>query len=503
MWLSFDKAGNPLFAVNTAQPSLTRLLWPSWCEHWLPARNAGVYYGSFVTETRARCVATSCCVESVEEQTEKQQWDENRTNWGLCVKYVYIVKNLRSITRITVAWSKRSESPIRWLDSMTSEVYRARASIWSRNFKESKPHVSGISKSHEDPMPDYISPELVTLIAQNAPSELEVFKSPIKQWSKGPSRGGSEDWQDRGEGGWIKRAIEFGIQELLHSGNGSNNNPRLTRRDARRSCPEATWSGYDTEDSRAPRAPRAPKVKNVKRKRPESLDVGKSESPRDETGDPVSRESASPIQPNPRTDQKDNHVGATADEVAPSSKSVGFTSSGVDQKREVRRPASAPAVSTSRYESDALNAKPWRHGMKKRTSTELKPTDTISCKRKAPVDPKKHFEVNPMAPTGMYAWVKLIHFDLVTSGLALPSMTTEHPSWVDDPHLTLSTLISRWRNTWRRSWRSRGTRGRSRRHERRLPSPPSRRSSGSWTWNAKPCSDRKFKFATKPRSKPN
>ncbi|BBN10958.1 hypothetical protein Mp_5g07920 [Marchantia polymorpha subsp. ruderalis] len=285
-------------------------------------------------ETRARCVATSCCVESVEEQTEKQQWDENR-----------------------------------------------------------------ISKSHEDPMPDYISPELVTLIAQNAPSELEVFKSPIKQWSRGPSRGGSEDWQDRGEGGWIKRAIEFGIQELLHSGNGSNNNPRLTRRDARRSCPEATWSGYDTEDSRAPRAPRAPKVKNVKRKRPESLDVGKSESPRDETGDPVSRESASPIQPNPRTDQKDNHVGATADEVAPSSKSVGFTSSGVDQKREVRRPASAPAVSTSRYESDALNAKPWRHGMKKRTSTELKPTDTISCKRKAPVDPKKHFEVKKYMET--------------------------------------------------------------------------------------------------------
>ncbi|KAG6547907.1 hypothetical protein Mapa_010727 [Marchantia paleacea] len=275
---------------------------------------------------------------------------------------------------------------------MTSEVYRARASIWSRNFKETKPNGSGISKSHEDPMPEYISPELVMLIAQNAPSELEVFKGPLKHWGKVPSQGGSVDWQDHGEGGWIKRAIEFGIQELLSSGNGRYYNPKQMRKEARRSCPEATWSDYDTEDSRAQ------KMKNVKRKRPESLDVGKSES-RDEMGDPVSRDSGSPIQPNSRKEQKDDHVGATADEVVPSSKSVDFTSSGVDQKREVPRPASAPAVSTSRYESDALNAKPWRHGMKKRTSTELKPTETISCKRKAEVDPKKHSEVKKYMET--------------------------------------------------------------------------------------------------------
>ncbi|KAL2645024.1 hypothetical protein R1flu_012611 [Riccia fluitans] len=257
-------------------------------------------------------------------------------------------------------------------------------------------------KSYEDPMPNYISPELVMLIAQNAPSELDVFKRSLKNGGNVLATAWFHDLAGQELNNETKicekapSKVECGVQVILPSKENSgtkkitartrcsypeilpskeSSGTKKTKTGTRCSCPDAMTQTLDADGGRFQR------MNNVKRKRPAPTTLEPCKLSFRNTRHLVSETSDSS-----QIKLKNQHG------IHLSSKSVGLIS-GTERKAK-ERPLSAPVLSPLTYQIDALNVKPWRHGMrKKHTSAEPKSAEKVPCERKAEFDEKKKSEL--------------------------------------------------------------------------------------------------------------
>ncbi|KAL3695152.1 hypothetical protein R1sor_008803 [Riccia sorocarpa] len=261
-------------------------------------------------------------------------------------------------------------------------------SIWNQGTKAERFHHRSVSNScYDDPIPKYISPELVMLIAQNAPSELDVFKmSPTNRsrvltstWVCDLS--GQELSSETKNNVEATSEMDCGVQVILPS----SEETKKTVKNQRTGCHSSSDIMMKADHADGGGSEKANKVRR-KRSAPTTPELYNSDSRN--TNQLIPESSSSPKSRSKR--QYGMHS---------SSKSVDLTS-GIKRKSEEDRPLSAPVVDAEMYHFDALKAKPWRHGMgKKQKSTEPKSCEKISSKRNVDLDERKKSELKKYMAT--------------------------------------------------------------------------------------------------------
>ncbi|CAM6100584.1 unnamed protein product [Calypogeia fissa] len=278
-------------------------------------------------------------------------------------------------------------------DSSGSEFRKSVTKTRSRRAKEARICYSSrtTTLSLQDPMPEYVDPELVKLIAQNAPFELDVFVRSLQQKNSTKRRAENDGLR---KGGAVKEDMGRPVEALLSSVMERNDHLSTRNkpgRDVRHSCPEQMWRDSDEKDEEF-----ICRAKAVKRKRPKGLD-GYRVPPADRpfpaeaslcTSENKGRRKlrgASPGHPVTPGDSSDEASNFLEDERLPRFKADGS---------EVSLAAGAHSV------GNGCDAKPWRHGMRKGTRSAAKDEKLLPystcCKRKAGVADSQKTSEKPL-----------------------------------------------------------------------------------------------------------